>query len=104
MRLDVCVNVCVFSFCEYVKRLGSASIQTGRTPSPKTNPRTPSTNHPIRLGAEVTGLDPSPANIDVARKHAAADPLTRGIRYEAAPVEEFIGGWVKWSNGCMNND
>ncbi len=46
---------------------------------------------PISLGADVTGLDPSPANIDVARTHAAVDPLTQGIRYEAASVEEFIG-------------
>lgn len=39
----------------------------------------------------MTGLDPSAANIDVARQHAAVDPLTRTIRYEAATVEEFIG-------------
>jgi hypothetical protein len=48
--------------------------------------------YPLRsLGAEVTGLDPATANIDVARRHAAVDPLTQGIRYEAATVEEFIG-------------
>lgn len=56
-----------------------------------TTTKTTNNNNNNSLGAEVTGLDPSPANIDVARRHAAVDPLTQNIRYEAAAVEEFIG-------------
>ncbi|CAN0110117.1 unnamed protein product, partial [Laminaria digitata] len=42
-----------------------------------------------RLGAEVTGIDPSPENVAVASAHAQGDPLTRTIRYEAATAEEL---------------
>ena len=42
-----------------------------------------------RLGAEVTGIDPSPENVAVASAHAQGDPLTRSIRYEAATAEEL---------------
>lgn len=44
-----------------------------------------------RVGALVTGIDPSPENIEVARRHAAVDPQTRGIRYERATAEELEG-------------
>lgn len=43
-----------------------------------------------RLGASVTGIDPAVGNIDVARRHAAVDPRTRGIKYEHAAVEDFL--------------
>ena len=42
-----------------------------------------------RLGAEVTGIDPSPENVAVALAHAQGDPLTRSIRYEAVTAEEL---------------
>lgn len=42
-----------------------------------------------RLGAEVTGIDPSSENVAVASLHAQGDPLTRGIRYEAATAEHL---------------
>lgn len=44
-----------------------------------------------RMGAIVTGIDPSVHNIDVARQHAGVDPLTRGICYEKATAEEMLG-------------
>ncbi len=40
-----------------------------------------------RLGAEVTGIDPAPGSIEVARRHAEASGLV--IRYEAASVESL---------------
>lgn len=48
-----------------------------------------------RLGAEVTGIDPSPENVAVASAHAQGDPLTRSIRYKAATAEE-----LKARGGC----
>lgn len=42
-----------------------------------------------RLGAEVTGIDPSHENVAVASAHSLGDPLTRGIKYEAATAEEL---------------
>lgn len=41
-----------------------------------------------RLGAVVTGIDPSPENIAVARDHAAASGLD--IRYEARRAEDLV--------------
>lgn len=43
-----------------------------------------------RLGAVVTGIDPEPANLEVAREHARAAALEIG--YEAASVEEIAAG------------
>ena len=40
-----------------------------------------------RLGAEVTGLDPAPGNIEVARQHAAETGAT--LAYRAATVEQM---------------
>lgn len=37
-----------------------------------------------RMGATVTGLDPAPGNVDVARAHAARSSLTIAYRAEAA--------------------
>jgi ubiquinone biosynthesis O-methyltransferase len=42
-----------------------------------------------RLGAEVTALDPSENNINVARAHSSCDPLTSSIRYIHSTVENF---------------
>jgi 2-polyprenyl-6-hydroxyphenyl methylase / 3-demethylubiquinone-9 3-methyltransferase len=41
-----------------------------------------------RLGAVVTGIDPAPDLVEVARRHAA-DAELAGIRYEAATVEDL---------------
>jgi 2-polyprenyl-6-hydroxyphenyl methylase/3-demethylubiquinone-9 3-methyltransferase len=40
-----------------------------------------------RLGAEVTGVDPAPANIEAARRHAAACGV--GVAYRAATIEQL---------------
>jgi 2-polyprenyl-6-hydroxyphenyl methylase/3-demethylubiquinone-9 3-methyltransferase len=40
-----------------------------------------------RLGAEVTGLDPAPGNIEVARRHAAETGA--GLAYRAATLEQL---------------
>jgi 2-polyprenyl-6-hydroxyphenyl methylase/3-demethylubiquinone-9 3-methyltransferase len=40
-----------------------------------------------RLGAEVTGLDPAPGNIEVARQHAEETGAT--LAYRAATVEQI---------------
>lgn len=42
-----------------------------------------------RLGADVTGIDPSRENVAVASAHAQGDPLTRSICYEAATADEL---------------
>jgi 2-polyprenyl-6-hydroxyphenyl methylase/3-demethylubiquinone-9 3-methyltransferase len=43
-----------------------------------------------RLGAEVTGIDPAPTNVEVARLHAERGGL--GIDYRQATVEELVDG------------
>ena len=40
-----------------------------------------------RLGADVTGIDPAPENIETARRHAEASGLT--IAYRQALVEDL---------------
>jgi 2-polyprenyl-6-hydroxyphenyl methylase/3-demethylubiquinone-9 3-methyltransferase len=42
-----------------------------------------------RLGARVTGLDPAPENIEVARRHAAGQGLA--VDYRVGRVEELSG-------------
>lgn len=42
-----------------------------------------------RLGADVTGIDPSPENVAIAKAHSKGDPLTRNIKYEAVTAEEL---------------
>ena len=42
-----------------------------------------------RLGAQVTAIDPSQENIDVAIAHASKDPLTRSILYQKSTIEEM---------------
>lgn len=44
-----------------------------------------------RLGAQVTGIDPSAENITVAKEHAVIDPRTATIRYEQMTAEELRG-------------
>lgn len=56
----------------------------------------PSSSSLSSLGASVTGIDPAVGNIDVARSHAAVDPRTRGIKYEHAAVEDFLGREGEW--------
>lgn len=41
-----------------------------------------------RLGAEVTGIDPAPGNVDVAGRHAARSRLA--VTYRQATVEELV--------------
>lgn len=41
-----------------------------------------------RLGAEVTGIDPSEENIEVAHRHAKKINL-RNVAYEAKTIEHF---------------
>lgn len=42
-----------------------------------------------RLGALVTGIDPSAENIQVAKDHAQHDPRTSPISYQIATVGLF---------------
>ena len=42
-----------------------------------------------RLGAQVTAIDPSQENINVATAHASKDPLTRSIFYQKSTIEEI---------------
>jgi 2-polyprenyl-6-hydroxyphenyl methylase/3-demethylubiquinone-9 3-methyltransferase len=42
-----------------------------------------------RLGARVTGLDPAPTNIEVARAHAAGSGIA--VDYRTQTVEEVVG-------------
>lgn len=44
-----------------------------------------------RMGAEVTGLDPAPGNVDIARAHAARSGLTIAYRAEAAEALAAAG-------------
>lgn len=49
----------------------------------------------------MTGIDPSSENVAVASLHAQGDPLTRGIRYEAATAEHLDAqGKKKEEAGC----
>jgi ubiquinone biosynthesis O-methyltransferase len=41
-----------------------------------------------RLGANVTAIDPSKENIEVARMHSANDPLTSKIDYKISTIQE----------------
>ncbi|MEW6255277.1 MAG: bifunctional 2-polyprenyl-6-hydroxyphenol methylase/3-demethylubiquinol 3-O-methyltransferase UbiG [Pseudomonadota bacterium] len=41
-----------------------------------------------RMGATVTGIDPAPGNVDVARLHAQASGLS--IDYRAVPAEDLL--------------
>jgi 2-polyprenyl-6-hydroxyphenyl methylase/3-demethylubiquinone-9 3-methyltransferase len=41
-----------------------------------------------RMGAEVTGIDPAPGNVDVARLHAGRSALD--IDYRAVPAEDLV--------------
>lgn len=44
-----------------------------------------------RLGAQVTAIDAGPANIAIARAHAALDPSLRdSLKYEAVTAEELV--------------
>lgn len=56
-----------------------------------------------RLGAEVTGIDPSAENVAVASGHSKGDPLTRGIKYEALTATELEarGALCRTDRGCQ---
>jgi len=42
----------------------------------------------VRMGADMTGIDPAPGNIDIARRHA--EPQGLAIDYRAATAEELV--------------
>lgn len=53
-----------------------------------------------RLGAEVTGIDPTEDSIAVARRHAAAQGLA--IDYRTTPVEQLLAGGARFDAAvCM---
>ncbi|KAJ3691894.1 hypothetical protein LUZ61_021058 [Rhynchospora tenuis] len=43
-----------------------------------------------RLGADVTGIDAVEKNINIARVHAASDPLTSLINYSCTTAEDLV--------------
>lgn len=50
-----------------------------------------------RLGATVTGIDPTPGSIDVARTHADRDPeIKNNISYEATEIGTLLQRGVKY--------
>lgn len=50
-----------------------------------------------RLGATVTGIDPTPGSIEVARAHAERDPEVRdSIVYEGVEIEELVQRSLKF--------
>mmetsp|Transcript_2788 Transcript_2788/g.3868 ORF Transcript_2788/g.3868 Transcript_2788/m.3868 type:complete len:239 (-) Transcript_2788:5440-6156(-) len=53
-----------------------------------------------RLGANVTGIDPSIENINVAKEHCKIDPLTANINYQALTVEEMASSGAKFDAVC----
>lgn len=42
-----------------------------------------------RLGAQVTAIDPSPENINIAQRHCRNDPATSSINYQCLNIEEL---------------
>ena len=45
-----------------------------------------------RLGATVIGLEPGEPSIQVAKQHAARDPILQGrLTYECTTLEEYVG-------------
>jgi ubiquinone biosynthesis O-methyltransferase len=53
-----------------------------------------------RLGANMVSIDPSPENIEVAKAHAAEDPLTSSIDYRVATVEDICKEEEKFDVVC----
>uniref|UniRef100_A0A6M2CUZ9 Ubiquinone biosynthesis O-methyltransferase, mitochondrial n=1 Tax=Rhipicephalus microplus TaxID=6941 RepID=A0A6M2CUZ9_RHIMP len=50
-----------------------------------------------RLGATVTGIDPTPGSIDVAKAHADRDPEIRdSISYEATEIDALLQRGIKY--------
>lgn len=47
-----------------------------------------------RMGADVTGIDPAPGNVDIARAHAAQSGLT--VTYEAETAEVLVERGVRF--------
>ena len=47
-----------------------------------------------RLGATVTGIDPAPTNVEVARLHAGQSGLA--VAYRQATVEELVADPALW--------
>ena len=53
-----------------------------------------------RLGAHVTAIDPSPENIQVAKKHSLKDPITSTIDYRVNTIEEIAELGIKFDAVC----
>lgn len=53
-----------------------------------------------RLGADMTSIDPSVENIDVAKEHSLRDPSTSNINYRATTVEEICKEEEKFDAVC----
>ena len=53
-----------------------------------------------RLGAQVTGIDPSERNIEVASLHASLDPATSSIQYKKSTIQEMVGSEEKFDVIC----
>jgi ubiquinone biosynthesis O-methyltransferase len=53
-----------------------------------------------RLGADVTAIDPSAQNIEVASNHSANDPLTAAIQYRQSTIEEIVKSGDKFDVVC----
>ena len=53
-----------------------------------------------RLGANVTGIDPTSAAIMAAKTHATVDPLTRPIDYRCTTVDKLVESSEKFDLVC----
>ena len=53
-----------------------------------------------RLGAEVTAVDPSAKNIEIAQFHSAMDPTTAKIKYVHTTVESIAASGDKFDAVC----
>lgn len=49
-----------------------------------------------RLGGDITGIDPSIENIEVAKQHSLCDPSTSCIKYKQATIEQIASTGQKF--------
>ena len=57
-----------------------------------------------RLGAKVTGIDPSPENIHIATQHSIKDNLTSHIDYRVSTIENIADEITTANNNNNNNN
>jgi 2-polyprenyl-6-hydroxyphenyl methylase/3-demethylubiquinone-9 3-methyltransferase len=53
-----------------------------------------------RLGAQVTAIDPSSANINIAKLHSSKDILTKDIEYKNCTIEDVVQSGVTFDAVC----